>query len=236
MQNQPQNKSAFSQRAKGPLDNEKLKLYAPCTSAPGKVSALSWSLVKNCPRISIYTNDPADNSKDTGYGKITANMSPLAFFAFLELIEKAIVAKETFIDKIENLGYSFFGGKRSENPVVLSETVVGRDKDGVVWMSVIIPNSNRPRIKFPFGLDTYQVLKHGDGSEFTLSEASTIVAKANVSILKNMFSHVLVTEWVDTAAERAAKAASQGGGNNYSQKPNDKPPAGGNNYDEDVPF
>ena len=54
-------------RVKNALDNRKLFLTAPVPStdpeAKGKYSTLQWMLVKNNPRMVVWTNDPADTGE-----------------------------------------------------------------------------------------------------------------------------------------------------------------------------
>lgn len=219
---------------KNALNNEKLTMWAPSPNAPGRSARLEYSLLENCPRITIFTGDPSENSKENNFGKIFGAMDPQSFYIFMSLLEQAANAKEEFKTKIENKGYTFFGGKRSETPVVLSETIVGRDKDGIVWMSVVAPN--RPRIKFPFTISEYHNIVRGDGSQPTAPEISSMVAKATVKILQSIYPLVMAKEYVDTYALRQAKKAAKSGGGSYG---GNKPTAASGGYDDSedsIPF
>lgn len=79
-------------RKKIALDNRKLSLFAPCPSAPGKTASLSWRLVSNNPRITVYTNDPADMTEKNGNGLIAAALDAPVFFMLMRLMYKIIDA------------------------------------------------------------------------------------------------------------------------------------------------
>jgi hypothetical protein len=222
------NKPKFPPRKKGPLDNDKLNLNAPCPTAQGKYSKLTWGLHSNNPRITVFTNDPADISESTGYGKITANLDSVVLFTFLDTLEAMANSKVKDRRSIQNKGYTWFGGKRSENKVTLSTLSCGKDDDGIVWMSVVAA-TNRPKIKFPFELSDYHVYLKEDGSEVSKSEGSVMAALALVKLLRAMYTHMMVTEYV----EPPAKTPPPAGGYQAGGKPGAKAAAV---EDEDIPW
>lgn len=222
-------------RKKNGLDNKKLNLSAPCPTAPGKTSALIWGVYASNPRITVYTGDPEDSSERTGYGRIAASLDAPTFEVFLNMLKEAVDSTVEYKNKIENLNYTWFGGKRSENPVVVSSLWVGKDKDGLVWISVTA--ENRPLIKFIINNPEYHNLFHGDGVPFTKAEASTIYGKAYVKLLSGMMTHLLVSDYVEPEPKKP-NAGSGGyqkqGGGGYN-----KPQGGGNNqasFGVDIPF
>jgi hypothetical protein len=184
-------------RKKTPLDNKKLNMSSK--NQDGKYASLQWGLFTNNPRITVYTNVESD--RDTNYGKISANMDTPAFYAFLNLLAKAIAfvpgtdGKDEFKNSIENKNFIFPGGKRSDKPVVQSELFVGKDKEGVVWMGVMA--KDRPRIKFNFQLSDFHMLKHGTGETFSAAEASVVAANAYFAVLTEMLAHMQVSHWVE---------------------------------------
>ena len=236
----PDNKFPAKVYPKNALNNEKLTMWAPSPNAPGRNARLEYSLMENCPRITVFTGDPSESSKENNFGKIYGAMDPQSFYIFMTLLEQAANSKEEFKTKIENKGYTFFGGKRSETPVVLSETIVGRDKDGIVWMSVVSPN--RPRIKFPFSISEFHTIVRGDGSQPTAPEISSMVAKATVKILQSLYPLVMSKEYVDTyalrKAKKEAKTGGYGGGYNSGQSGGGNKPAGGgfDDNEDSIPF
>ena len=177
-------------RKKIALDNQKLSMSAP--NSKGKRAGLLWQLINNNPRIVVYTNDPDDQ---IDYGKITAALDAPTFFAFLNLIENAIKATGEFKEKIDNMNFTWPGGKRSETPSVVSSLIVGKDADGLIWISVSAPR--RPQIKFPFINPEFHNFFHRDGSPYEKGEVSAIMAKSYLDILRGLMAQLLVTEYVE---------------------------------------
>lgn len=218
-------------RKKIALDNRKLALSAPCPSAPGKFATLSWRLVSNNPRISVYTNDPADMTEKNGNGLIAAAMDAPVFFALMRLMYKIIDGPNGVKEKIENKNYIFPGGKRSEKPVVVSEIIVGKDDEGVVFISVVAYDKSRPRIKFELLPNEFHCLYHQNGQQFTKAEASEIYARGYMQCVEGLMTHLLVTEWVEPEKKENNgnnRGGNRNGGNNSqrSQSSND----GGNDF------
>jgi uncharacterized membrane protein YgcG len=233
------------ERKKNALDNRKLNLSAPTPGVQGKTASLIWGLYSNNPRITVYTNDPNDQGQDKGYGKISANLDAPTFFGVMGLLHKAVdpATPNEWRDKVENMNFTFFGGKRSAAPAVTSELWVGKDKDGIVWISVTAPN--RPKIKFKFGNNDFHHWIHGDGTPFTESEASLLYAKAYVAILQPLMTHLMVTEWVEPEQkQQQGNQRAGGGGGNYGGGNNNN--RGGGSYggggggnasqEDDIPF
>ena len=148
-----------------------------------KQNQIGLGLHNNNPRITVYTGDPSENNEKTGYGKIVANLDTPTLFAFFHLMEIAVKAEPGYKAKIENKNFTFFGGKRSDHPVVLTELWVGKDKDGCVWMSVTA--RDRPLIKFTFAPTDFHNLFHGDGAPMSKGETSVIYATGYLAILND---------------------------------------------------
>ena len=221
------------------LDNKKINLSTPCPGAPDKRSALIWGIISNNPRITVYTNDPSDTGESKGYGKIDAKLDMPIFFAFMQMLTNVIEHDGEIKQKIENKNFTFFGGKRSDKPVVVSELWVGKDKDGILWMSVTAVN--RPRIKFNFVPNDFHNFFHGDGTPFTPAETSKIYAKGYVVILEKMMTHIAVNTYVKPEVKQQQSGNNWGGNNNSSGGNYNRSNGGGNpgnsNIDSnDLPF
>lgn len=200
-------------RAKNALDNSKLKLYAP--NSKGKKASLALQLVKNNPRIVVYTNDPEDT---IDYGKITANMDMLTFFSLLQLITTAANAPGEYREKIDNKNFTWAGGQRSEKPAVVSSTIISKDAEGVVYISISAPR--RPVIKFQFGENEYHNFVKSDGTPLSKGEGSQRTALGWVILMEKIMAHLAVTEYVEPEQKPEGGGGFQrggggGGGNNY---------------------
>lgn len=215
-------------RKKNALDNNKLTLRAPCPTAQGKKSSLIWGVYSNNPSITVYTGDPEDT---TNYGRIVANINITNFYAFIEMLEAMAKHDGESKKKIDLKGFTWFGGKRSEQPVVLNSLAVGKDADGGVWLSVIA--DNRPLIRFYILPDELTSLLHGDGSPYTKAEASSLFALGYCQILRNLVSIVLVNEYVEEAPK---KPFVPGGNNNYNKGNNNYNKPVDQSYQNEIPF
>jgi hypothetical protein len=222
-------------REKNAFDNKKLNLTAPCPTAKGKMSSLVWGLFSNNPRITVYTNDPEDNTASKNYGKISANLDGPTFFAFLDLLYKVVDHEGEYKDKVDNMNYIFPGGKRSDRPVITSELWVGKDKEGVIWMSVAAPASqDRPRIKFIFQSSEFHHWIHGDGTPYSAAEASKLYARGYVRMLENMMAQMMVSNYVEPPPRDNTRGGNAGGGN---RGPSGS--GGGSDFgssEDDIPF
>jgi hypothetical protein len=215
-------------RKKNALDNRKLYLSTPCPSAKGKWSSFQVNVFtpektgEPVPRITVFTNDPEDSGEKNGYGKITANLDPVVFFALMGKLQKIIDGPDGVEDKVkcENKNFTFPGGKRSEEPTVVSELHFGKDVDGVVWISVTA--QNRPRIKFPFGPNDFHTLFHRGGEQFSKGEASSLWAAGWVRLMSILVPHFLINDWKEVIREQP-----NGGGGGGFQKGGQRGGGGG---------
>jgi hypothetical protein len=208
------------ERIKNALDNVKLNLSAKCPADPSKWSSLIWGIHANNARLTVWTNDPNDTGESKGYGKIVANIDLPMFFMFTTKLDEVAnhVGEVKYTFQIK--GYTFFGGKRSDSQVVMSELWVGKDKDGLVWMSLTM--RDRPRIKFVFGLSLFGCLLKGDGTPLTDSEISVMDAKGRCKILENMIPTLAVNNYVPPVKKE--------------NKGNFKQAASSSSGDGDIPF
>ena len=201
------------------FDEPKLDLKA--MNAKGKMATLKWGLVKNNPRITVFTNDPDDTVDN---GRISANLDARTFFAFMSLISEAVLAKESFKVKIDNSNFSFFGGKRSDTPSVVSSLWVGRDEDGTIWISVTAPK--HPSIRFVFSSTDFHNFYHSNGEQYTKSEYSQLFAKAYVSMLTPLMTTAMAQYYVAPEPRPDNQQGGKGGYGGGQQRSG----GGGGNY------
>lgn len=213
------------------LDNDKLHLFTP-SSQQGKMARFQLMFTDNSPHFRVYTNDDSDKTKEKNYGAILAKMDLMAFEGVMELLKRAIHLKETGRFKVENKGFIWPYGKRSETVMLLSETHVGKDKDGVVWISVIA--KDRPKLIFYFKGDEYHVFNNADGTPFSLSERSVIHASAWVDTVRSMIKDLAVSKYVDIQAKKNASKSQDK--QSYDNQKQSKPQGTNNDFDDDIPF
>lgn len=190
------------------INEKKLQLHAP--SASGKNATLKFNVVKNYPRIDVYTNDDNDPKNKE---PIRAAMDQPSFFLLLILLEKAAHAKEAFEETIENKGHTFFGGKRSEKPEVISRITVGKDEKGVVYL--MVSAKGRPKIKFPLVPTNWNYLVDiKTGEKIGEAKASHYTAMAWKEMLSQMIGSYLILNFEE---EEQKEQRPQSGGNNRWQ-------------------
>ena len=199
-------------RKKNALDEYKLRLSARPQQGAQKPASLAFSVVKNMVHVDVYTNVP--NDKDNG--RIRAAMDSPTFFAMLELLQMAIESPEQMSRKIENKNFTFYQGKRSETPMVVSTTMIGKDKEGRVFLAVLA--KDRPNIPFYFLPSSFHHLLNQDGSPLDEGTISVIYAKGFIKLLYALVPAVLESEYVEPVPrdqQGGGQRPQGGGGGNY---------------------
>ena len=198
---------------KNALSEYKLSLSCPPAQGATKPGTLRFSIVKNNPRIDVYTNVPNDKN----YGNIRAAMDSQTCYALLELLKLAIDAPANTKWSIDNKNHTFYDGKPSEHAVLVSTTHVGRDKAGCVFIAITA--KERPYLKFLFAPSEYHEVKGPDGAPMELSEVTTVYAKAYCQLMTNLMASVLDSKYVEPEPKKDSgyqgNQGKQGGGGGY---------------------
>ena len=183
-----------TERIKNALDHRKLQLTTRCPGDDSKWSTFMWTVVSNNPRLIVWTNDPADIGESNNYGKIVGNFDAPTFTAFLQSLGTIIEGANDTKEYIETYGYIFPRGVRSEHPVLTSTLYFGKDKDGIIWVSLVA--KNRPIIKFTFGEGEFHHFFNGDGTPADKSKVSKLYARAYITLLYGIMEQLLVSLYV----------------------------------------
>ena len=203
----PENAAAKPPEKRKTINFPRLALSAPCPGVPGVKSSLYWAVFDGNPRIVVKTNDPADQ---TNYGKITAAMGAWDVGALVRLIGIAVtstVAWKMGLDK-KNM---YKGSQTFDTPQHINDVIVGRDADGVVYLSV--KEEGRPYIKFPLVFDEFSQLMHSDGTFLTPGESSAIFAPGYGDIVLGTISSAIAAAAVDRSNNpEPFEPRQQGGG------------------------
>ncbi len=189
---------------------ERYSMYAP-TDRPRKPK-LSWAIRDGNPRVSVFTNDPNDT---TNKGIITAPMDPITFMDLLDMLKKvahsAPDSDPVYLDcrtsaRDEN-------GKPTGDIVPLSQVWMGKDKDGIVWISVFA--DGRPRIKFPFTMSPYHGIYKSNGTSLTPAEGSVLTAMSTAAVLDKIygmyFENTCLNRYVPQVKREGAEKPRSGG-------------------------
>lgn len=203
------------------FDFSKLSLNA----TQGKAQ-LKFNIYRNNPRIVIFTNDEKDRQQNSA--PMSANMDPYSFMSFLQMLQSLVSAPAETKYKIENL--TLKGEGKDRTIAHASDLMLGKDANGVIWISVLM--DGRPKFKFEIGDYKYHKFMHGDGKEMSKAEVSQMAAKGMVTLLSNIFSTYLTTNYEHVPAT-AFKGNNRSGGYNGGQR--SRAPAD-DDMSEDLPF
>lgn len=205
------------------FSHSKMTLTAPKLengSYPPKFKVQTYN---NNVQFAIFTG--LDNS-----GVINAGMDPITFYSVLAMIERMI--KEPAPPKGEVLTYKVENDQgRGKEKALKSTTIIGKDSDGILFISVLSTDSSMPKIKFNFNTDYYHRISISGVSKATVSE---IAAQAWVDALRVIMGVHLTTTYEPVVFN--------GGGNRGNSNSNSNNSGGGFNHseslvtDSDVPW
>jgi hypothetical protein len=235
------------QRDKNPLDNPKLKLSAPSPGAQGKWATLQVQFFSNMARLNVYSNNPNDQSQRHG-GRVSLKLPMHAFGVILQLLIKAI---DPNTPKDWKEGYQcketrWKDGKPSDEPMLEGTVWVGKDQNGVVWISVVHWNKESPRIKFEFGNTIFNILIDAQGNPITDEEASRMWVKSYLDTVGEMLKVIAATQPFHQAEKKEGggygggnRGGGGGGGRSYGGGGGGGNAGGGGSYEDttdDIPF
>lgn len=205
----------FPVRKKTPLDEPGLRLVADTLeNGTGRPTCKVYPNGKNSIRFDIWSNLPGDKND----GRISLDVPYMIMYTFLELI-KYYSESSTPADRsyIELNGFTFYGGKKSEKPEVLGKLYAGKDESGVVFISVQVSDSTRPKIMFPLIDQSFTRIITAQGP-MNKAAASALYARGYVTSLQLFLQTHCSEAYVDKSQNKQ-----QGGNGGYGN-------SGGNNY------
>lgn len=235
-------------RPRNVLDEFKLRMSCPPVQGGTRPGSLAVSLVKNQPHIDVYTNVPNDKNN----GNIRAAMDMPTFYMLLELMENVVTLDPEQCYKVPNKNHTFFEGKRSDEPKLISTTIVGRDKDGVAFIAVVA--KDRPYLKFNFLPTNYHAVIGLDGQQMSPRDTSTYMLKGWIEQYRNFMAACANTNYVEPPPREDAgtpkqsygggqggnsgggggwKGNSGGGNNDWKNKQNNAPEKSGGGWGSD---
>lgn len=192
----------MSDSKKSILNHSKMSLTAPKLqngSFPPKFKVQTYN---NNVQFAVFTG------VDSGGGSsvINAGMDPVTFYTVLAMIEKLIEAENPANGEV--LKYTVENDQgRGKDKALKSVTVIGKDHEGVMFISVIDPNASMPKIKFNFNADYYHRISMPGADKGTISQMS---AKAWVDALRVIMGVHLTTTYEPVVYN----PNNRGGGNN----------------------
>lgn len=191
-------------------DMDKLMMFAECPGVEGRRSKLSWAIRDGAPRVTVYTNDPSDTENR---GVISAPMDPTTFMAFLDYFDEVIKSPNEIKYRLECWGKPWVNGEPSTERALKGEIWIGKDNQGMVWISVTAPE--RPKIRFEYLVSEWHFFTKPDGKKLTRAEGSVVTAAATVSLLRSVVPIMLANVF-----ENPAPKPQRQNNNNYNNRNN----------------
>ncbi len=174
-------------RYKSPLEQDKLSLYAVPDKPGARSPKLCWAVIFNHPRLTVYTNDPQLQNKENDWGRITARLDIIVAQSVLDVLLSMIDEPADTRYKIENFNNPITeNGERTQTPVHINDIHIGKDKEGVIWLSVV--EKDKPKIKFNLEFSDYHHLQCGDGTPVTRAKASIFATRAYCGLVSKFLT------------------------------------------------
>ncbi len=193
------------------ITNRKLSLRAPTPGVKDRYATLGLGWYEGNPRFTVFTGDPDDAPEVKG--RISANMDTFTLYAITEALEQAInteMGKEYRII-IENHSTTDERGQRMEKKAKVSETIVGVDAQGRVFLSVVA--DGRPKVKFQFGNNDWHYMRDAiTGEPANESQVSKLYAKGYVNFLRSSIGATVAFEGAPAPKPAFQKSGGGGGG------------------------
>lgn len=202
----------MSDKPSNVLDNGKLTLSAPKLANGEFPPKFKVGTFNNNPQFTVFTGV---TSAKRG-GVIGAGMNPSTFFTALRLIERMVAEptpQETVTYEIEN-----HAGRGAEK-AIKSRTIIGKDPEGVVFISILDADDSMPKVRFNFDADFYHKININGMSK---GEISCISALGFVDTWRAIIGPHLVQSY-----EKVVFRGAGGGGGGYNKGGNSGGGSGG---------
>lgn len=232
----------YPTRTKTILDDSKFKLSAdPLPNGKGRPSLCLYCAntpnqeggIAANPRIDVYTNVPNDKQN----GLIRAAMDSEALFNLFECLkliqDPATESPSAFA--IDNGKPDFRNGKRQEEPLIETKTMVGKDKEGRCYISILSTDSDRPKIRFYFAPGIYhRITRIQGGQPLTSAELSAICVRGWISKMQQFFP--IVASEAYNYAPRPDNNSGNNSGNRGGYGNNSNNKSSSESMEDDLPF
>jgi len=208
------------------IGDVRLHLTAEPQQGGTKSPRLSIYYHKNKVSIEVRTNVQSDMDGQER-GIIRAEIDPHMFFLFLSVLRKTIDGPNGERPERIRIKRPDFQKRNNGEPVLESTIAVGKDADGVVYISVLSWKKDRPAIRFPFAIDKFIELVKADGSPWGKAEASVELARGYCNLWEQlipqyMFNRYKQEEFKPRDGGGGYNRGGGGGGGGYNR--------GGGNY------
>jgi hypothetical protein len=178
-------------------------LFAPKLPNGLRRPSLSAMLVYDNPRLVVKPGLETDQELPN-FGKILAPMSSDAWRNIVDYIIPKIATLEPGKQiSIKNMTPAKNGEGETDvrlPPVLVSTTILGRDKDGICFIAIKSADDTRPAVKFSTMPNAYHPITGPDGKEFDPPLISFLTLKSFFKKIDDAFGPKLNEVWDPNAA------------------------------------
>lgn len=173
----------------------RLAMFTNVPDIEGGTATLRWEFRDGNPRITVWFRDPA---MPENVNFVTAAMDPDVFGVLIENIRN--IAKEGGREEYKNMLPCY--GNLYENNLLVSkrslkaEVWYGRNKEGLIWISVNAPG--KPRAVFTFAMSTWHDLYNAKGDKYSEADLSCMMAISKMNTIEKVCSGILVKYAMDS--------------------------------------
>lgn len=206
----------------------RLTMYGQPAADGGQAPRIYWALFDGNPRIEVRTNVESDQNNN--YGKITAPMDLFTAGVVADILKRASKADNGFREKVI-IRSTWHNGERFDSPKEINSVIIGKDSEGMVYISV--HEENRPNIRFFFAPSKWHSLVKQDGEAYAKAELSCIYARCYADVIMNVISTIVgygsyVSTYTDFDGQNDPQSKP-----NFNQKPNyNRGGGGGGGYNK----
>lgn len=144
-------------------------------------------------------------------GIINAGMDPHTVWTIFEIIDELAATPagaDNIIYEIEN------SAGRGKDMAVKSKTIIGKNPEGVMFISVVDVDPSLPKVKFDFNLNYYhKVTRMGGNSALSKADISCMAARGWANMFRQVLGTHMVTEYEEVAPYNPGGGGNSGGGN-----------------------
>ena len=189
------------------LDHSKLSLMAPKQNNGAYPAKHKVQTYNNNVQLTVFSG--VTSAKNSGV--ISAGMDPRTFYMLIAMIRRLINVPANGQNQVYEIENHTGQGK---DKAIKNKTLIGKDAEGMMFISVVDLDDSMPKVKFTFNADYYHKI---NANGFDKATISCIAAEA----WADMFSAIMAVHLTETF--EPVQYNGQGGGNfnkgggNYNQ-------------------